>query len=42
MEESIVELMGKRYKVYLKEVPTKLGIGGTVEATTIKAFVKKV
>ncbi|MEW5897222.1 MAG: hypothetical protein AB1668_05990 [Nanoarchaeota archaeon] len=36
-----VELDGKKYFVYLKEVPTKLAIGGAVERTAVKAFVKR-
>lgn len=36
-----VEMNGEKYLVYLKEVPTKLGVGGVVEATKIRAFVKK-
>jgi hypothetical protein len=36
-----VELQGRKYVVYLKEVPTKLAVGGSVEATAVRAFVKK-
>ena len=37
-----IKLMGKTYLVYLKEVATKLGGGGRVETTTVRAFVKKI
>jgi len=36
-----VELLDKKYIVYLKEVPTKLAIGGKVEKTTVRAFIKE-
>ncbi len=36
-----VELMGRTYIVYLKEVPTKLGFGGAVEATAVRAFIRQ-
>ena len=36
-----VEMMEKRYLVYLKEVPTKLGKDGMVEATTVRAFIRQ-
>lgn len=36
-----VEMRGRTYLVYLKEVPTKLGPGGTVEATTVRAFIQQ-
>ena len=36
-----VELMGAKYVVYIKEVATKLAIGGEIEKTTKRAFVKK-
>jgi len=36
-----VEMRGRKYTVYLKEVPTKLGREGMVEATTVRAFVRE-
>jgi len=36
-----VEMLDKIYIVYLKEVATKLAVGGKVEKTTIRAFVKE-
>ncbi|MBI2668892.1 hypothetical protein HYX14_03550 [Candidatus Woesearchaeota archaeon] len=37
-----VQMMGRKYLVYLKEVPTRLGEGGIVEATTVRAFIREV
>jgi len=37
-----VELLGEKYIVYLKEVPSRIGPGGIPQATYVKAFVKKV
>lgn len=37
-----VMLREKKYLVYLKQVPTKLGKNGLVEATTIRAFIRQV
>ena len=37
-----VELKGEKYLVYLKEVPSKLAVGGVVERTAIRAFIKKI
>ena len=39
--EKVIELLGERYIVYLKKVPTRLGLNGEAEFTTVKAFVKK-
>ena len=36
-----VEMRGRKYTVYLKEVPTKLGREGMVEATAVRAFVRE-
>lgn len=36
-----VELNGKKYIVYLKEVPSILGPSGKVLNTSIKAFVRQ-
>ena len=41
IDQKIVNLSGTDYVVFLKEIPTKLGDGGIVEATTIRAFVKR-
>jgi len=41
IEHKEIELSGKKYLVYLKEVPTKLMVGGKVEKTAIKAYIKK-
>ena len=38
--EKEVDLLGKRYLVYLKEVATKIAPGGKPEATTVRAFVR--
>ncbi len=35
-----VELLDRRYVVYLKEVATKIAPGGKPEATTVRAFVR--
>ena len=37
-----VEIMDRKYLVYLKQVPTKLGKNGMVEATTIRAFIRQI
>ncbi|MBI2151484.1 hypothetical protein HYU21_02025 [Candidatus Woesearchaeota archaeon] len=37
-----VEMMDKKYLIYLKEVPTKLGAGSIVKATTMRAFIRKI
>lgn len=37
-----LEMMGKKYVAYLKQVPTKLGYKGAVEATTIRAFIREI
>ncbi len=39
--EAKIELQGKTYIVYLKEVPSRVGPGGIPQATYVKAFVKK-
>jgi len=36
-----VEMRGRKYLVYLKDVPTKLGKNGLVEATTVRAFIRE-
>ena len=41
LAEKEVVLNGEKYICYLKEVPSKIGIGGTVEATVIRPFIKK-
>ncbi|MEW5896501.1 MAG: hypothetical protein AB1668_02310 [Nanoarchaeota archaeon] len=46
MEETVlahteIQLLDNKYLVYLKEVPTRLAIGGAVERTAVKAFVKR-
>ncbi|MEM4230879.1 MAG: hypothetical protein QXF25_03320 [Candidatus Pacearchaeota archaeon] len=37
-----IKLMKDEYLAYLKKVATKLGKNGEAEATTIKAFIKKI
>lgn len=41
IDSEIVILNNQKYLVYLKEVATKIAKGGKPEATTIRAFVKK-
>ncbi len=42
IDSEIVILNNQKYLVYLKEVATKIAKGGKAEATTIRAFVKKI
>ena len=42
LDEKIVELNGKQYLIYLKEVPSKIAVGGITEKTTVRAFVKRI
>ncbi len=42
IDSEIVMLNNEKYIVYLKEVATKIAKGGKPEATTIRAFVKKI
>lgn len=37
-----VDLMGKKYTVYLKEVATKIAKGGKPLSTTLRAFVRRI
>ncbi|MFA4886972.1 MAG: hypothetical protein WC595_02060 [Candidatus Nanoarchaeia archaeon] len=37
-----VELQGEEYLVYLKEVPTRIAVGGQIQRTTIRAFIRKI
>jgi len=39
--EKEIELLGKKYKVYLKRVPTRISKREVI-STTIKAFVKRI
>jgi len=39
--EKEIELLGKKYIVYLKEVACKLGSGGQPASTTVRAFVRR-
>lgn len=40
--EKEVELLNKKYLVYLKEVPTRIAVGGMVINKTVRAFIKEV
>lgn len=40
LAETVVELSGRKYTVYLKEVATRLGEHGNPRSTMIKAFVR--
>jgi len=37
-----VELLNKRYLIYLKKVPTRIAVGGQILNTTVRAFIKEV
>ena len=37
-----VELQGEEYLVYLKEVPTRIAVGGQIQSTTVRAFIRKI
>jgi len=37
-----VKLMNNQFLVYLKEVATRIGKNGKTEATTVRAFIKKI
>ena len=39
--EKEVDMLGKKYIVYLKEVACKLGSGGQPASTTVRAFVRR-
>lgn len=42
LDEKIIELNGKPYLIYLKEVPTRIAVGGITLKTTVRAFVKRI
>tara|TARA_Y100000310_G_C20530690_1_gene738285 strand:+ start:820 stop:963 length:144 start_codon:yes stop_codon:yes gene_type:complete len=41
ISHEIVELLGEKYVAYIKEVPCRIGNGGVVEKTVVRAFIKK-
>ena len=41
ISHEIVELLGEKYVAYVKEVPCRIGNGGVVEKTVVRAFIKK-
>ena len=42
LDQKEVELLEKKYLIYLKEVPTKIAVGGAVEKTTVRAFIREI
>ena len=42
LDQKEIELLENKYLVYLKEVPSKIAVGGITEKTTVRAFVKRI